>query len=209
MRVLIFGDSITYGRLDNQGGWANRLRFYYDSLSTNDPSHALPSIYNLGIPGDTAQGILKRFEVETTARNSEDVSFVIAIGTNDSALDDSKPRFTESRYQKNLEDILKLAKKYSDKTMFIGLLPVLEELTTPIPWRPERHYINKRILAFDGIMQKVAADNKLAYLPLFEIFQDKTGSGEDLFPDGLHPNNEGHELIFQLVLPELDRLLVS
>jgi len=39
--------------------------------------------------------------------------------------------------------------------------------------------------------------------------QEKIASGHRLFDDGLHPNDAGHELIFELVQPELDKLLAK
>ena len=56
-------------------------------------------------------------------------------------------------------------------------------------------------------VQKVAAEQKLPFVPVFETFQAKMAAGENLLADGLHPNDAGHELIFQLVRPELDKLL--
>lgn len=34
MRVLVFGDSITQGFWDTEGGWVERLRKYYDQYYT-------------------------------------------------------------------------------------------------------------------------------------------------------------------------------
>ena len=52
---LIFGDSITQGFNDLTGGWVQRLR---ESLTLDD------FVINLGVSGDTSDGLLARFEVE-------------------------------------------------------------------------------------------------------------------------------------------------
>lgn len=204
MRILVFGDSITYGKVDTQGGWAERLRQYFDIQAAKDYSRDLPNVYNLGISGDTAEGILMRFDIEAKARSrDEDLIFIVAVGTNDSSLSNGKPLYTENDFEANLENILKKAKKYSSKLLLVGLLPVNEKLTTPIPWRLDRHYTNKQIVLFDEIVSKIARKNDIPYVPLLNKFKDKL----DLFPDGLHPNDEGHQLIFEQVKPELDKLV--
>jgi lysophospholipase L1-like esterase len=93
--------------------------------------------------------------------------------------------------------------EHSKKILLVGLLPVREDLTTPIPWRPKRHYTNKQVILFDEVIKEVAGANNLPYVSLFNEFENKL----DLFPDGLHPNDEGHQLIADLVLPKLQKLL--
>src|SRR6266446_3620690 len=114
MRALVFGASITQGFWDTEGGWVNRLRRHYDSqvIKGLHPEENYPTVFNLGISGDSTKGVLKRFNNEAKAR----------------------------------------------------------------VWPGEE-------------------------------FKSRFEAGEDLFADGLHPSDAGHELIFQLVCPELDKLL--
>ncbi len=204
MRVLVFGDSITYGKVDTEGGWVSRLRKQFDEEDArNNYARDLPNIYNQGISGDTAEGILQRFDVEAKARVEDELAFILAVGTNDSSVQDGTPRYTTEEFQANIEAIIQKMERYSKKILLIGLLPVNEDLTTPIPWRPKRHYTNEQVLSFDSVIQKVAKNRNLPYIPLFNDFKDRL----ELFPDGLHPNGAGHELIFKAVQPELDKLL--
>ena len=62
---------------------------------------------------------------------------------------------------------------------------------------------------FDKVMQKTAAKYNCPYVGLFNPLMKAQKEGKRLFADGLHPNNAGHELIFQLVRPELDKLLAK
>ena len=211
MRVLVFGDSITQGFCDTEGGWVARLRKHYDKLQLNDPvNNYAPEIFNLGISGDIAPGILKRLEPEWQARAwlwpRERFAFIIAIGINDSVVEEGKPRFTENEYRSNLNKILAKAKKHSDKILLVGLSACDETLTAPISWK-DRHYLNQRVKAFEDITRKVAVSNKVSFAPVFDKFKKHFDAGENLLADGLHPNNDGHELIFQLVRPELEKLL--
>jgi lysophospholipase L1-like esterase len=46
-------------------------------------------------------------------------------------------------------------------------------------------------------------------LPYINIFNLFTGQGNKFLLDGLHPNTQGHKLIYEKVKPELDKLLNS
>jgi lysophospholipase L1-like esterase len=210
VRVLVFGASITQGFWDTEGGWVARLRRHYDELQLEDVlSNDEPTIFNLGISGNKVANILKRFTNETEARahRDEDFAFIFSIGTNDSSIEDGEPRVELSDYKADLQKLVELAKTCSDKILFVGLFPVEEELTTPVPWRENLSYTNERLSLFNVTMKEVASNNNLSYISAFDAFKQKMDAGEKLFADGLHPNNEGHELIFKMVQPELDRIL--
>ena len=73
----------------------------------------------------------------------------------------------------------------------------------------DTEYLNSRILEFERTLREFCEQNKVAFAPIFEEFKKQLDRGKNLLADGLHPNNDGHELIFQLVRPELDKLLAS
>ncbi|MBF2709905.1 SGNH/GDSL hydrolase family protein [Flavobacterium soyangense] len=67
---LFFGDSITYGVYDGiLGGWVDNLKKYCHWRYCNDDSKEV-SIFNMGIGGETTEGLIKRFDVEFVARKS-------------------------------------------------------------------------------------------------------------------------------------------
>ncbi|MCX6743407.1 MAG: GDSL-type esterase/lipase family protein, partial [Candidatus Parcubacteria bacterium] len=86
-RILIFGDSITYGAWDKEGGWVARLRKFVDEKIFADPNY-YNIILNLGISGNNSTDILRRFEFELQQRIKEEGEIVIifAFGTNDAQL---------------------------------------------------------------------------------------------------------------------------
>src|SRR3989344_3552583 len=88
--ILVFGDSITYGAWDTNGGWVQRLRTYLDKKQLADPK-LYYELYNLGVSGDTSTDLLERFEAETKQRikrmsAKEEIIIIVAIGTNDSII---------------------------------------------------------------------------------------------------------------------------
>ena len=79
--VLIFGDSITYGAWDREGGWAKRLRSFLDEKQLSD-SNIFYTTYNLGISGENTDDLLKRIDSEIKPRldESEETVIIFAIG---------------------------------------------------------------------------------------------------------------------------------
>jgi len=210
MRVLVFGASITQGFWDTEGGWVNRLRRHYDALNIQDlQGRDEPYIFNLGISGDTTSDVLARFQAETKARVQprKELAFIFSIGTNNAAIENGRLRSSFEEYRLGLEEIINQASKFSDKIMLVGIAPCDEKFTTPVFWR-DIHYKNENLAEIDKVMQKVAAKKGLSFVTVFEEMRQQM-KNKELFADGLHPNNAGHELIFQLVRPELDKLLAK
>lgn len=211
MRVLVFGASITQGYWDTQGGWVQRLRAHYDKKQVQDLTQDNPSIFNLGVSADTTRMILNRFDAETEARRRNQMAFILSAGINDSAIEAGKNRSTPEQYESELEELVRKAQKYSDKILFAELTPCDEKLTNPVPewWHKDLCYRNERIQEFESAAQKVCEENSIPYVALFEKLKQELDSGHQILIDGLHPNDAGHELIFQLVLPELNKLIVK
>lgn len=192
MNILIFGDSITWGAYDpEQGGWANRLRNYFEKQD-NDID-----VYNLGISGDTTADLLAR--IETEAKSREPNLIIFAIGINDAQFIHSTNslRVSLDKFQQNLAKLFAIAKQYTDKVIFVGLTRVDESKTTPIPWNTDKSYTNENVERFDNAIEKFCEENKLKFVPM------KSVVGNDDLIDGLHPNSGGHAKIFELMKSEI------
>jgi lysophospholipase L1-like esterase len=205
MRVLIFGDSITQGFWDIEGGWVARLRKAYDQKAVVTDDYDQPTIFNLGVSGDSSGDVLARFENETKVRASEELAFVIAIGTNDSRIKAGTNYSDSNRYKQNINEIFSLAKHYSDKILFVGLTPCVEERSNPVSWG-DTGYTNGRIKEFDNTLREFCNENQIPFVEVFEPFA-KAEAKAELLPDSLHPNDEGHQLIADLVRPKLNEMV--
>ena len=195
MNILIFGDSITWGAYDpEQGGWATRLRNYFEEKD-NDTD-----VYNLGISGDTTADLLNRIEVE--AKSREPNLIIFAIGINDAQFIHSTNglRVSLDEFQQNLAKLLSIAKKFTDKVVFVGLTKVDESKTTPCPWKPDKSYTNENIKRLDDAIEKFCEDKKLKFIPMENVV------GNDDLIDGLHPNTKGHIKIFNRMKSELESM---
>lgn len=180
---LIFGDSITYGEGVLAGGWVQLLR---ESLKSDD------CVFNLGIGGETTEGLLVRIEAEIKPRLSEEseTTVVIALGINDTAL------VPIEKYQQNLLQLIKLARKYTDKIILIGPAPVDQVKVDPISWAPEMSYKTNIVKQYSEMMGQVAQQEKLKFVDLFNQLPPEYLK---TLADGVHPDAAGHALIFNLV----------
>ena len=191
MNICIFGDSITWGaRLPFRVGWANLLRNYLDR-HTED----YYSVYDLGIDGDTTNGLLNRFEVESNSRSPEVIIF--AIGTNDSVfrIKEKNTEINLLEFERNLENLINKSSKFTKKIIFVGLSKGDDKLTCPIPRSSTgKSYSKKVLLKYDLIIEKVAKKYDMSFVDIKKTLVDSD------FDDGLHPNKIGHKKIFKNVL---------
>lgn len=205
MRVLIYGDSITQGYWDIDGGWVSRIRKRYDQRAIGTGDYDQPTIFNMGVSGDSSDEVLARFDIETKARASEELTFIFAVGVNDARTKAGVNFSDAKRYRQNLSEIVRQARQYSDRILFVGLTPCVEARSNPVTWS-NTGYTNDRIKAFDSTLKEFCEQNNISFVDIFEPFQDAEAQTE-LLPDSLHPNGEGHQLIADLVAPKLEELL--
>lgn len=202
MKILIFGDSIAHGAWDTEkGGWAQRIKIFLDEETLSESENEY-TIYNLGVSGNNTEDLLERFEFETNQRLKEDdeeLMFIFAIGVNDSQFIHIKNalRFSTEEYKDNLNKLLVLARKFSSKIIFVGLTPVDETKTTPIPWNTDKSYKNEYIKQFNDTLRSFCKESDVYFVEIFEGLI-KTDYPK-LLKDGLHPNTKGHQKMFEIL----------
>ena len=197
--ILVFGASITWGAWDREGGWVQRLRNFVDEKNISNPDYDR-MIYNLGISGDTTENLLSRLENEVKTRLSEEETIIIfSIGTNDSQFvhDKNDLNIPIEKFEDNLKELIKQARKYSNKIIFIGLCPIDQSKVDPIPWAKDRAYRKELVEKFDKKIKQICKKEKIYFIGVYEklIKEDY----KKLLEDGVHPNSEGHKKIFQIV----------
>lgn len=199
MRIIVFGDSIAYGAWDKEGGWVARLRKFLDKITMTDPDFYC-IVYNCGIPGNTTKELLKRFDFETKQRltKEDEAIFIFEIGANDAQFNLKKKvnAVKQEDFRKNIKKLIKKAKKFSSKTIFLSIKPVDEKRAIVVPWMPEISYQNKYIQQYNQIIKEECEKNKVHFIDLFETMLEFP---KNLLEDGIHPNSKGHELIYQTV----------
>jgi len=195
---------MTQGFWDREGGWAARLRKFLDAKSLLPGHHYFFSVFNLGVSGDTSKDLLERFEFETKMRlneldKGEEVIFIISIGSNDSIYNQKTKKHWVSlpEFEKNLKKMFALAKKYGNKTIFVGDTPVDGALTNPIPWVKNCSYLNKFIEQYNRTAEMLCKKEKVYFIEIYSKLSNI--DYKSLLEDGVHLNTKGHELLFEEV----------
>ncbi len=208
MNIVFFGDSITQGYWGIEHGWVDRIRKYFSELLfAKDEYHG---IYNLGVDGDMTQDIAKRIKTELQARIRPHHTIMpivaLQIGINDRTDEAVKLENAISEYKAQLQSIIESIKGLYTEIVLVGYPSCDEIKTTPVSWG-NFHYTNQKTKAHEDAMSDVAARNKIRFIPVFDEFKKHIDAGEDLLADGLHPNDAGHELMYQIIMPKLQELL--
>jgi lysophospholipase L1-like esterase len=198
---LIFGDSIVYGSWDKAGGWVQRLRAFIEEKYPEEHF-----VYNLGVSADTTNSLLEKLEFETQQRESErnhrrrsETMLIFQIGINDSAILSTKKDFwvIQSKFKDNIKEIIKISREFSQKIFFVGATPVDEDKTQPVPWDKRVTYKNENIRKYNEMTKEVCNKESVPFIEVFDKFYKS--DYKKLLQDGLHPNSEGHENIFEIV----------
>src|SRR3989344_1010829 len=197
--ILVFGASIAQGYYDTEGGWADRLKRYFIQEELKHNWEQSINVFNLALSGDTSKDVLSRISKETKQRiwSNHKLIFIFEIGTNDSIIINGKPKVPLSEFRKNLNQLLKFCKTYSDKIIFLGLTPVDEPRVTPMTWSPSESYLSERIKKYNDEVKVFSNRNNLGFVDLHREFT-KVDFKKNLH-DGVHPNSQGHKKIFEIV----------
>lgn len=204
MNICVFGDSIVWGAYDPvNGGWATLLRNYFES--SDSPPYFREAgdveVYNCGVSGDKTVDLLKRFEVEAQARQPNIIIFAIGINDSPQLFSTKKARVTDNQFTKNIQQLHLLATKFTKKIVFVGLTPIDDAKAEP--WDNEKAYLQANANHFDKMLLKYCKESELIHISMQQVLMK-----DDLF-DGLHPNTAGHQKIFDVVKPVVEKILQS
>ncbi len=201
VKILCFGDSITFGAWDTQGGWVDRLKRTVFQKSITSELRYWGTVSNEGISGDTSEDVLKRLsrELESNTWPGEELTILIAVGTNDSAerMKTGEPWIPLDDYRKNMHAIAEVARSHAQKIACLGTTPVDDTKTIPTLWDPEWRYMDARSKEYERALQDVCEAERVPFLSLREALADH--DLDAILYDGLHPNDLGHQLIYEHV----------
>ena len=202
---LFFGDSITYGEYDGVfGGWVDILKRYaLQKYSDENKNEVI--LFNLGIGGETTEGLVKRIPHEIKARNSSDGNIVfIAYGANDLAVKDGQQMVSSKQFRANIETAVQDAELYSKDIYLISILPISENIDSKISVTGKIR-TNKDVLLYNEILKDIAAENSLNYVDFHSAFIDQKEIL--LSKDGVHPNENGYKMMAEITIPIIEKYL--
>lgn len=202
---LFFGDSITYGEYDGIfGGWADILKRYalqkYNEGNTNELI-----LFNLGIGGETTEGLVNRIPHEMKARNSADGNIVfLGYGANDFAVKNGNQLVNPEQFRNNILTALQTAKQYSSEIYLASILPFSDKVDKIIQ-QTGKIRDNEDVLIYNQILKDIAAENSLNYIDFHSAFlEDKEIL---LSKDGVHPNEKGYGMMAEIAIPIIEKYL--
>lgn len=207
-QILCFGDSITLGESDIEaGGWVERLKCYYFAESKNQTC-LQTLVYNLGVAGETTDAFLCRFETELRARaiKGKNTISILAFGLNDIVIHKNKNRVPESYFERNLTKAITTLQKHQAKVILLSLTP----MATHLSGKENQHGQVRNcedITRYNELIKKIAEQYACDYIDLFSVFEPKLD--QLLTSDGFHPNANGHQMIYQMVMKKLNLSVVT
>ncbi len=184
---FFFGDSITLGVNDPQGGgWVGRFAM----RSTEMQGMPIPptTFYNLGVRKQSSKAVSSRWEAEYMQRRIENASphLIFCFGTVDMAAPSGIPVMSVEDSTVTARDILQRAKDEA---------PVL--LMSPPPVLQTAH--RERIGVLSAAYAELCNAISIPHLNLFELLRSSDAFMNDL-SDGVHPGALGNSLIADLLL---------
>lgn len=198
-KIVAIGDSLIYGRHDAiSGGWIGRLRSW---LEAKDQWSV---VYNLGIGGNDTRRILERMNDELSVRNFN--AIIIGVGTNDAR----QKSATQNDYQvplekfnKNFTEIVKIASSYCSRIIVASVPPVDEQRTKPLK---NFYYFNDVLREYWKVEKDISEKYNTLFLDFWAIVER---TKENVFSDGVHYNEIGHERFFRYASDQIAELFIA
>lgn len=179
--ILFFGNSLTAGYgIDPQDAFAGLVQARLDSLGKDY------KVINGGLSGETTAGGLSRLD---WFLEDEPTIFVLELGGNDGLRG-----ILPSESKSNLLAIIdKVQSKFPNTKIILAGMQ--------IPPNMGQEYTEE----FKAIYPAVAAEKNVTLIPF--LLEGVAGNPDLNLPDGIHPTEEGHKIVFETVWKTLEGLL--
>lgn len=205
-RIFVFGDSIGQGFYDEKnGGWVQRLQRDYIEESIDDKSDV--NIINLSVSGHTSNEVLARINFEILNRKRPDgMLTILAIGVNDSYEKGGVKRTAAEEFRQNIVQIIDEVKRLNSELLILGCTPCVDSRVQPTAWDSTLWYRNDELRQYESILEECANEMSIEFLPLWQALNDQM-QNQELMPDGIHPNTDGHQIIYSEVSKKLKEMV--
>ena len=190
MRIACMGDSIPYGE-----GLTDRTKRWSD-LTAKRTGHEL---VNFGISGDTTTGMIARCQKDVFGQGFDALLWL--GGVNDiSYTSDYRTAWA------NTLAVYCQCKAYG--------IPFIMGIPLPVTKMPDRAYYPHRsgeqvkalVEEYATVLKIYCEEKGIPYADFRASFLTEDGRGrEELFLDGLHPNEEGHALMAEALCETLEK----
>jgi acyl-CoA thioesterase-1 len=185
LTIVFFGDSITSG-FGESNNYVYQFRIRLKGTTAFDRT----KIFNEGIPGNTAADGLARVEQSVISHRPNLI--YIAFGGND-----MKNNIPISQFEGNLREIVRKIQASTTADIILMTTPVFD-----IP------FSKGRVKPFNKSIRKIAKETGVGCIDIYKRYKKEIGwfgsSSEFMQSDHIHPNQKGHQLIFQEIWRTLE-----
>jgi len=196
MKILCFGDSITFGEMDTEhGGWVDQLKDDYIRQYANSIRQEV-TVYNLGIGGETTDGLRSRFATEFSARSvkGQETVVILSYGINDIVIHKGKNIVPVEYFVRNLKSGIDSSKLNGASIVLSSMTPISDSIDGIVNQHNKLRYC-KDIERYNSVLQRLATEKGCLYLDIYREFNKN--KYQLLSKDGVHPNSEGHRVIYK------------
>jgi lysophospholipase L1-like esterase len=215
-QLLCMGGSIVYGVGGTQGGWADMIkRQLHEQMYAQGLPQKVHETYIFGKPDATIQFVTDTYTqcIANYRREGQKTIVVLSVGMNDAKAVEQPDNYlnTPEQYKQAMLDLLRNLSTVADAVLCVGFSPVDETKTLPKlnPLTGKKSFFsNQRIQTFSSAFAEAAATagSKIHFVDVASTLPGDWTT-ECLGPDGIHPNDAGYRHIFEIVMPEITRLI--
>jgi acyl-CoA thioesterase I len=179
--ILFFGNSLTAGYgIEAEDAFPGLTAARIDSLGLDY------RVINAGLSGETTASGLSRLD---WFLEEEPAIFILELGGNDGLRG-----ITPSETKKNLKGIIQLVKsKYPETVIVLAGMQ--------IPPNMGQEYTKE----FSELFPQVAAEENVNLIPF--LLEGVAGNPDLNLPDGIHPTEKGHLIVFETIWNSLESIL--
>ncbi|MCO4754726.1 MAG: arylesterase [Bacteriovoracaceae bacterium] len=180
VQIICLGDSLTAGYgIEKDKAYPQILENKLNKMGKQ------VNVLNGGVSGSTTASGKSR--LQWFLKKSKPEIMILALGANDGLRG-----LKLAQSEKNLEEIILLAKKSNVKILLGGM-------------RLPPNYGKDYVKQFRQMYTKLKKKHDLVMIPF--LLKDVGGKKELNIEDGIHPNEKGHEVIAQTIIKYLEPLL--
>jgi len=209
LKIVAFGNSITAVRSDVQRVFAQRL----PGLLRNRGISAV--VVNSGIGGSHSGRLMDNDKIKVNhgldrltsdvLRHNPDI-VIIGFGHNDAYIDDNQPngksRISLDAFRSNLIYMITELQKKESKIILVTPSPIAR------PQRPS--FQNSRLSKYAEVVRSLAVEYEVGLADNNKLFLEYRKNGENytgLLTDGVHPNDDGHQMIAENLIIEIMKIV--
>lgn len=213
-QIFILGASSVYGVGAEHDGWGDLVKAYmHGKLYAPDGLGEACEVFNFAKAGSTVEFVADTFPwiCQNYLRDGAELTTLISVGGNDAKAVNAPDNYvcTPEAFREKITNLCSVLKAQSKHVIFVsnGYVDETKVSPKPSPFGDGNvsYFTNERRGQFNAITKEVCEAMGFEFVAV-DCDKD-TWISKYLYKDGLHPNQEGYQLVFEAVRPKLDAVL--